>query len=203
MRTHLPLPAVIAILAAGAMAQQPKSLFVAEGGTPDDRASARVLYWNTKTDSAAGEFAIDYGRPVWKKAYDDPAKLDAMTKGKVWRMGSNFWTVLDTSLPLRIGGKRVGVGSYYLGLRRSADGASWSLAFIDPAQVRRARLDGFEIGKAAVESEAAMNLEKASDTVEKLTITLSYPKEDPKKVTLKVAWGSVVLTAPVEVSVAP
>jgi len=203
MKVRLRLCMAFVFVAAGALGQQPKSVIVAEGGTPDDRASARVLYWNTKADSAAGEFAIDYGRPVWKKEYEDPAKFDAMTKGKVWRMGSNFWTVLDTSLPLKIGGKRVGVGSYYLGLRRSADGASWSLAFIDPAQVRRARLDGFEVGKAAVGFEAPMTVEKASSPVENLTITLSYPKEQPKKVTLKVAWGNMVLTAPIEVTVGP
>jgi len=202
MKTRSLLPAVIVMLAASAAAQQPKSAIVAEGGTPDDRASARVLYWNEKTNSAAGEVAIDYGRPVWKKEYEDPAKFDAMTKGKVWRMGSNYWTGLDTSLPLKIGGKRVGVGYYYLGLRRSADGASWSLAFLDPAKVRRARLDGFEIGKASVEFEAPMSIETASTAVEKLTITLSYPKEDPKKVTLKVAWGNLVLTSPIEVSLA-
>ena len=195
------LSALLLLMAVGAPAQEAKSTIVAEGGNPDERASARVLYWNAKADAAAGEFAIDYGRPVWKKAYEDPAKFDAMTKGKVWRMGSNFWTVLDTSLPLKIGGKNVQVGEYYLGLRRSADGKHWSLAFVEPAKVRRARLDGFEIGKAAVAFEAPMSLDKTSSAVDKLTITLSYPKESPKNVTLKVAWGTLALTAPIEVSV--
>lgn len=202
MKTHSLLPASLLLLTVAAFAQQSKPTIVAEGGTPDDRASARVLYWNAKTNSAAGEFAIDYGRPVWKKDYEDSAKFDALTKGKVWRMGSNYWTALDTSLPLKIGGRSVGVGYYYLGLRRSPDGAHWSLAFVDPVRVRRARLDGFEIGKAAVEFEAPMNIQTASNVVEKLTITLSYPKENPRKVTLKVAWGNLVLTSPIEVSLA-
>jgi hypothetical protein len=201
MKTLFLLPTALLILVAGAAAQEARSAIIAEGGNPDERASARVLYWNTKADAAAGEFAIDYGRPAWKKDYEDPAKFDAMTKGKVWRMGSNFWTALDTSLPLKIGGKSVRVGEYYLGLRRSANGEHWSLAFVEPAKVRRARLDGFEIGKAAVEFEAPMSLDKTSNTVERLTITLSYPKESPKNVTLKVAWGSLALTAPIEVSV--
>ena len=200
MKTLFLLPIALLILVAGALAQGAKSTIIAEGGNPDERASARVLYWNTKADAAAGEFAIDYGRPVWKKGYEDPAKFDAMTKGKVWRMGSNFWTVLDTSLPLKIGGKSIRVGEYYLGLRRSADGEHWSLAFVEPTKVRGARLDGFEIAKAAVEFEAPMSLDKASSPVERLTITLAYPKESPKNVTLKVAWGSLALTAPIEVS---
>lgn len=202
MRTRLLLFALPSLLALAAFAQQPRPVIVAEGGEPDDRASARVLYWNTKLDGSAGQFAIDYGRPVWKKDYEDPAKFDGMTKGKVWRMGSNFWTALDTSLPLKIAGKDVRPGYYFLGLGRSADGAQWSLAFIDPAKVRAARMDGFEVRKAKVEFEAPMTVDKTTSKVDRLTIILSYPKETPTKVTLRVAWGNLALTAPIEVSLA-
>ena len=194
----LALPSLLALVA---FAQQPQPEIVAEGGEPDERASARVLYWNTKLDASAGQFAIDYGRPVWKKDYEDPTKFDGMTKGKVWRMGSNFWTTLDTSLPLKISGKEVRPGYYFLGLRRSADGSRWSLAFIDPAKVRAARLDGFEVQKTKVEFEAPMSVDKAPSKVEKLTIALSYPKETPTKVTMRVAWGNLALAAPIEASV--
>ena len=202
MKTRSLLLALPCFLALAALAQQPQPAIVAEGGGPDDRASARMLYWNTKLDASAGQFAIDYGRPVWKKEYEDPAKFDSMTKGKVWRMGSNFWTALDTSLPLKIAGKEVRPGYYFLGLRRSADGAHWNLAFIDPAKVRAARMDGFEVQKAKVEFEAPMTSDKATEKVDKLAITLSYPKETPTKVALRVAWGDLALTAPIEVSLA-
>jgi hypothetical protein len=201
MKTRLLLLALPSLLAFVVFAQQPQAEIVAEGGGPDDRASARVLYWNTKLNASAGQFAIDYGRPVWKKDYEDPTKFDGMTKGKVWRMGSNFWTTLDTSLPLKISGKEVRPGYYFLGLRRSADGSRWSLAFIDPAKVRAARLDGFEVQKTKVEFEAPMSVDKAPSKVEKLTIALSYPKETPTKVTMRVAWGNLALAAPIEASV--
>ena len=188
------------LLAAAAQAQQAKPTIVAEGGGPDDYASARVLYWNEKTDSAAGQFAINYGRPVWKKVYEDPAKFDALTKGKVWRMGSNFWTSLETQVPLSIGGKDIPVGHYYLGMRRSADGSQWSLAFIDPAEVRRAHLDAFQIQKGRIKFEAPMTLATAEGKPEKLTVTFSYPQDDIKNVTLRVAWGHLALTAPVKVT---
>jgi Protein of unknown function (DUF2911) len=90
--------------------QRPIQVF---GGQPDERASTRILY---ETDKAIGEFAIDYGRPVWKKEYEDPAIFDKMTRGKVWRLGKDFWTTLDTSLPLRIAGREVSIGYYYLGV---------------------------------------------------------------------------------------
>jgi hypothetical protein len=200
MKIHSLLAGALMLFSLNAGGQQQRPKIVAEGGTPDDRASARVLYWNGQTDAAAGQVAIDYGRPVWKKEYNDSAKFDAMTRGKVWRMGSNYWTTLDTNLPLSIGGKKVPVGFYYLGLHRSEEGSEWSLVFIDPAKARRERLDAFQIERAPVEFEAVMsNVTKAETPREKLTITLSYPKDDIKHVTMRVAWGNLVLKTPIEV----
>jgi hypothetical protein len=200
MRIHSLRVIVLLLFSLSAKGQQPK--IVAEGGTPDDRASARVLYWNTQTNAAAGQVAIDYGRPVWKKEYNDSAKFDAMTTGKIWRMGSNYWTILDTELPLSIGGKKIPAGFYYLGLHRSEEGSEWSLVFIDPGKARKERLDAFQIERAPVEFEALMStVAKAETPVDKLTITLSYPKDDIKHVTMRVAWGSLVLSTPIEVAV--
>ena len=199
IRTALGLAVLLSLTPAHA--HPPKPVIVAEGGQPDDRASARVLYWNTAKDHAAGQFAINYGRPVWKSIYEDPVKFDAMTKGKTWRMGSNFWTVLDTCLPLKISGRAVSPGYYFLGLHRSSDGSKWSLAFIDPAKVRAARLDAFEIARAPIEFEVPMSTATATTKPEKLTIELSYPKENVRHVTLSVAWGTLALTAPIEVTV--
>ena len=201
MKRYAMLVGVMLLFTLIAESQQ-KPKIEAEGGTPDDRASARVLYWNGQTNSAAGQVAIDYGRPVWKKQYNDAAKFDAMTRGKVWRMGSNYWTILDTNLPLSISGKRVAAGLYYLGLHRSDNGSEWSLAFIDPAKARKMHLDAFQVERAPVEFEAHMsNVSKTENQAEKLTITLSYPKEDIKHVTMQIDWGNLVLSTPIEVTV--
>lgn len=202
MRIRVLLLASIVLCALSAPSQQPKKGIEAEGGDPDDRGSARVLYWNDAANAAAGQFAINYGRPVWKPVYEDKAKFDSMTKGKVWRLGSNFWTTLDTDLPIEISGTRVPVGSYYLGLKRSADGGHWSLAFIDIAPARRIHLDAFQIQKAHVSFEAPMTVDKSDAKADKLTITLSYPKDNIKNVTMKVAWGTLALSAPVKVGLA-
>jgi len=201
MKIHSALATFVLLALVSAHGQGPKPVVAAEGGQPDDRASARVLYWNTAKDGAAGQFAIDYGRPVWKSVYEDPVKFDQMTKGKVWRMGSNFWTTLDTCLPLKISGKAVAVGYYYLGLHRSDDGSKWSLAFIDPVKVRAARTDAFNIEKAPILFEVPMSIATAAGKPEKLTIELSYPKDNIRKVTLSIMWGSLALTAPIEVTV--
>jgi hypothetical protein len=202
MRGKLLLSALV-LLEAGTLRAQHGAKFAAGGGDPpDDRGSARLLYWNETADQAAGQIAVNYGRPIWRKDYEDPAKFDTMTKGKIWRMGSNFWSNLYTDLPITISGKSIKPGLYFLGLRRSADGSSWSLGFIDPVKVRKARLDAFQIQRARVEFTAPMNTEVAgSNTVEKLTIVLRALENNPKKLTLKVSWGHLALSAPVKVTV--
>ncbi len=174
----------------------------AEDGALQERGSARVLYWDNRANTAFGQFAINYGRPVWKKAYEDPANFKKLTS-KIWRLGSNYWTVLDTQLPLKIGGRDVTPGAYNLGLLPSADGKSWSLAFIDPAKVRASRLDAFQIERAPVLFSIPMTTEQPTSPAEKLTITLTYAKEKPKDVKLTVSWGTLQVSAPVEVTVGP
>jgi Protein of unknown function (DUF2911) len=193
---------VLALLVAGSLrAQQNPPKVAVGGGSPDDRASARLLYWNVPANVAAGQLAINYGRPVWRKEYEDTAKFDAMTKGQVWRMGSNFWSNLYTDVPVTIGGKSIAPGFYFVGLQRSWDGASWSLAFIDPVKVRKKRIDAFDIHKVSVGFTAPMTMEAgSSDAVEKLTITLSTSEFDIRTGTLKVAWGHLALSAPVYVA---
>src|ERR1043165_7040533 len=174
---------------------------VAFGSDSPERGTTRVGFWNTKKDMGAGQFAIDYGRPVWKKDYEDAAKFDAMTKGKVYRLGSNFWTTLDSDMPLTIAGTQIPAGLWYLGLHRSPDGATWTLVFIDPMKARAEHVDASEIGRAPIAYKAPMTLEQATETKDKLTIDLVFKRANPKDVTLRVAWGKLQLSAPVQVPV--
>src|SRR5260370_6538039 len=122
-----------------------------------------------------------------------------MTKGKTWRMGSNYWTTLDTDMPLAISGKTVPVGMWYLGLHRSEDGTKWSLVFIDPAKVRSTHMDASEINRAPVEFEAPVRMEQPGEMSDKLTIDLSYQQSNLKDVILRISWGKLQLSAPVKV----
>ena len=187
------------VLVGPALYAQDGSLGAVGGGRVAQRATARVLYMNQATNTFPGQFVIHYGQPEWKAEYEDLGLFDKMTRGQVWRMGNNFWTVLDTNLPLKISGRDIGVGSYYLGVHRSPDGADWSLAFMNPATIREARLDASEIAKANVDFMVPLIHAKTTDNVKDLMITLEHPKEDPTDVTLKVNWGSLQLTAPIEV----
>jgi Protein of unknown function (DUF2911) len=202
MKKTLMSVCMVLALVGAAFAQQAKKGIAAEGGDADDRGSARVLYWNLDTNHAAGQFAVNYGRPVWKKAYEDPANFDKMTKGKVWRMGSNFWTELDTCLPLEVSGKKVSAGLYYLGLHRSEDGAKWSLVFIDPAKVRAGHIDAFDISMAPILFEVPATFKQAASAdADKLTIRMIYTKQDDRHVTMKLNWGNMEVTVPIVATV--
>ena len=184
-----------------AQENKPKPLIVAFGSDSAERGTTRVGLWNTKKNMGAGQFAIDYGRPVWRKEYEDTAKFDQMTKGKVYRLGSNFWTTLDTDMPLVVAGKSIPAGLWYLGLHRSQDGATWSLVFIDPAKARAAHIDASEIERAPIAFKTTMTMEQASEMKEKLTIDLLFQQANPKDVTLKIAWGKLQFSAPIQVPV--
>ncbi len=164
-----------------------------------DRGLTRILYWNNATNGAAGELAIDYGRPKWKAEYDAASAFDQMTKGKTWRMGKDLWTTLDTNLPLKIGSLNIAPGSYYLGVHRSADGATWSLGFIDPVKARSVKLDAFEIEKAALLFKVPLAFKTTTAANDALSISLSNAKDDINNVTLRIAWGKFELTTPVQV----
>jgi hypothetical protein len=87
-------------------------------------------------------------------------------------------------------------------LQRSEDGSKWSLAFIDPAKVRAAHLDAFDIRKAPIWFEAPVTFQQAATTLaEKLTIRMVYTKENDRHVTMELAWGNMEITAPIEVTV--
>lgn len=199
--SHVRLSLILMLCLGASICAQEKKPAVVAFSEPamGEVGTTRVLYWNQEKNEAAGELTINFGRPAWKKEYENQALFGLATKGKVWRLGKDYWTMLDTNVPLKIAGKEVPVGLWYLGLHRSEDGASWSLAFIDPLKARRIRLDPFAINKAPVEFKIPMTTENVGEMNEKLTITLSPQKENIKNVTLRISWGKLQLMAPVEV----
>jgi len=199
-RKSLPFAFLIILLAFSLHAQDQKKI---EAYVDDitDRGLTRILYWNTAANSAAGELAIDYGRPKWKAEYEAAGAFDQMTKGKTWRLGKDLWTTLDTNLPLKIGSQTIAPGSYYLGVHRSADGAAWSLGFIDPAKARSTKLDAFEIEKATLLFKVPLSFKTTTAANDALSISLSNAKDDLKNVALRLVWGKFELTTPIQVVV--
>jgi hypothetical protein len=164
-----------------------------------ERGLTRVLYWNELRDSPLGAVSIDFGRPNWNSQLDNPARFDALTKGNVWRLGNDYWTTLDSNVPMKISGRDIPIGLWYLGLHRSPDGATWSLAFVDPIKARSSRLDPHAMNLAPVEFRVPLTVEQTSGFAEKLTIVLAADKSNIKNVTLRITWGKLQLMAPAQI----
>lgn len=170
------------------------------GGNVDERGSTRILYFSKSSNSPAGEFAINFGRPAWKPEF--AGQLDQM-KGGYWRFGNNFWTVLDTNVPLSVGGVSVPVGYYYLMVARSQDGAQWSLALVDPDSARNLRMDPYQVPTDGKELKvlysAPLQFSQREEQTDKLAITLhGAGGADPSDVTLTIEWAKFALTAPIK-----
>ena len=48
-----------------------------------------------------------------------------------------------------------------------------------------------------------MKLEQVAESVEKLTVLLSHDKQNVTSATLRIAWGKLLLSAPVQVQLNP
>lgn len=171
------------------------------GQNIEERASTRLGYWKTNVNAGVGEVVVSYGRPPWKDQYAQ--QLDTLTVGKMWRMGDNFWTLLDTNLPVRFGDVEVAVGLYYLAIRRSQDGADWELVFIDPTRSRKKGLDSYDVGTRPAQIpilfSTPMKFEESKGTTKKLTMLLKLNSGSQTDGTFKLSWGNFSLTAPVSV----
>ncbi len=187
--------AIIAIAMSNpaALAQEIR-LFAA--GPLRERASTRIVLW--KGDRPHGQYVIQFGRPVWKKDYGGD-QLGQLTRGKIWRLGNNFWTTLDTGMKLRIGDAEVPAGYYYLAVWRSQDGEAWELLLIDPKECRERRLDAYEVetlpGQVPILSRAALKFENVEDSQERLVIRLAPVEGSPTRAALQIRWGNLKLAA--------
>ena len=175
---------------------QAQGNFGVYGQQVEQRASTRIGYWYKNVNAGLGEMVISYGRPVWKEQYAQ--QLDQMTRGKMWRMGDNYWTLLDTNLPVQIAGVDVPVGLYYLAVKRSQDGAKWELVFIDPAKSRQKRLDSYDVGTRPAEVPVLFTAplafeENDAEKAERLTVLLKLDSGSKTEGSMKLTWGNLAL----------
>src|SRR5262245_16177828 len=87
------------------------------------RMATRLAFWAKDYSKALGQVCIQYAQPTWKEEYETSL---THAKGASMRLGSDFWTTLDTNVELTLGGTRVAIGLWYLGLRRS-EKDEWTL----------------------------------------------------------------------------
>jgi hypothetical protein len=137
---------------------------------------------------------IQYGSPEWKPEYDGMADK---AKGKSLRLGKDFWTTMNTTATLTVGGTRVPAGNYYLGLHCD-DKGSFHLAVIDAKTANTNGWTPWMANEWKPDYTCALTHSKGKETVKHLSITLQG--EDASQLNLKLAWGGHELTAPVQMS---
>ena len=167
----------------------------------EERAATRIGYWREDVNEGYGEVVLTYGRPLWKPEYEEG--LDTLTRGKLWRMGDNYWSLLDTQLPITVGGVSVEPGFYYLAIGRSEDGEQWHLVFIDAARARQRLLDSYDVGtrpgEIPVLFKTPLEFESREEPAEKLTILFSLREGSKTEGRMELTWGPFALTTPIEI----
>lgn len=159
----------------------------------EPRAMSRVVFFGKS--GLAGEYSVQYGKPAWNAEYDkDFAKL---THGKRLRLGKDWWTTLETFSPLTFGGTtELAEGAWFLALECSEAGA-WSLVALDPAPIRKAKLDAFASAKTTGGTLIPLAYEAVADAEPDLRIQFAAVEGKPGEQTLEIRFGKHRLTTTV------
>jgi hypothetical protein len=159
-----------------------------------DRGYSSISYWTLRNDGVeigGGRISVEHGKPSWPAALDTKEAFDGATVGKLWRLGNNKWTTLDTNLPLRFGERRVEPGIYYLVLQRPKPG-EWRLGFIAPAAMTTGLLDAFATQAQPQDVRVLFSVPLKYASGEKkaeLDITLALDSSDLAKGSVAIEWG--------------
>jgi hypothetical protein len=168
------------------------------GGDGDRAATTQILFG---ADVMAG-MSITYGQPAWSDSYD--AMLEKI-KGRLNRLGKDWWTTFTTSAAVEIGGVKVPAGAYVVGLDCDKDG-KFSLALHEATSAMKAGATPWPIDKEGTMNwkpeilvPLTLNKGTAAESVAKMTMTLVANAKDLKQGTFTLAWGKHTLTAPLAV----
>jgi hypothetical protein len=169
----------------------------------EPRANARLEFWvmaPSPYSALAGHFVVDYSQPQWSEQFAN--NFDSLTKGKVWRFGKNFWTTLDASMPVVLGGEEIESGYYYLAIERSSDD-QWELLCIDPIDVAEERIANYQVGQRPIAEVARipLKLKKTKELAKQLNVQFQADSNDDRKGDLIVHFGPYQLRTGYEVDV--
>ena len=175
----------------GGMAAGPRPTEQTPYDEGSERGSARIFYW-FGSDSA-GQLNLDFGQPAWQPSYE---AFLSRPSGVRWRFGENFWTTLDTNIPLEIAGVQLDVGQYYLVLENSkAEGLR--LIALDPQEIRKQRLDAYQAPETTGGIAIPLDHDKVGSPATRLQIDLRVDRSEKHRADLVIRFGPHVLTAPV------
>lgn len=162
------------------------------GPDPDRRGSSVFLFSDAMTVGAA----ISYSGPVWKDDYNQ--MLDKL-RDKNLRLGKNWWTSLDTSIAMEIGGKRLEAGAYFLGLHCDKDG-NFHLMVFGASEAMKQGLMPFAADdwKGGVMIPLALHKDSLKEPAKTMVLAIEVDKQNPSNGTFSMHWGPHGLDAAVK-----
>lgn len=158
-------------------------------GGNGERAASTKIFWD---NGPVGMVCVQYGQPEWKDEYDS---MLPKLKGKQHRLGKDFWTTFNTSVPVTIGQTKVEPGSYYLGLKVDADGG-FHLLVLDAKNSDKQGWAPFIADAWKADYTVAMTKGETDTVAEKLAIELAAAGDDVTNMTFRIHWGMHTVTAP-------
>ncbi|MBK8098734.1 MAG: DUF2911 domain-containing protein [Planctomycetes bacterium] len=148
---------------------------------PMERGCSRAVF-------TGGTATLDHGRPQWN---DKLAQAMAgMKAGTHWRFGNDWWTTLQTDLPLTIGGKKLAPGHWHLVVERTKNG--WNLACCAADEQFRNCLDAFAADRVTPALSVPFAIGKAKEPTAELRAEFAL---DGGKLALVVTFGDQRLVA--------
>lgn len=168
------------------------------GGNSERNATTQILFG----ENLAGGISIEHGQPMWQDSHDE---MLPKLKGKLLRLGKDWWTTMTTSFALNIGGTKVPAGSYLVGLNCDQDG-EFALALLEATKGLKAGALPFSMNEAGSmnwkpDYLCPLDMKKgtADEVVEKMTMTLKIDGATLAG-SYTLAWGTHQLVSVVTVS---
>ena len=120
--------------------------------------------------------SVTWSAPQWKADYDKPGMLDRF-KGQNVRLGKNWWTSLDTNVPLEISGKKLPAGAYFLGLHYTKDGEFHLVALDAKNAMQNSYMPWIgDQWKGGTHIPLKLNKDKLAKTAQKMQMALKADK---------------------------
>lgn len=164
----------------------------------DTGTRSRCLVHSGAEDVAQTLATIEHARPKWRQ---ELAKLQSAMKPKSrWRLGQNFWSSLETTVPITIGKTRLKPGHWFLMLQRQK-GDAWALVTLPSKKAYKQAVDAFQVagvktGTVIPLATEASGPKRQESEQEELSIALV--PQPGLTAQLEIRWGPALLTAPVQ-----
>jgi len=185
MKTRTLLPLLLLLCCACSSQAQNSANSSAPAAHTDTPQEARKEAPAARGDAAATvkgkKISINYGRPNLKGR----DLLAQAPVGTVWRVGANQATEITTEGDLLVGDKELKAGKYSLWVRRTGED-TWTLAFHPKTGVW-----GAPPLKEGYAAELPLKLEKATDSLDLLTINLADADGQGE---VKIHWGTALMS---------